>query len=261
MAPLEKFDDAFIRLLDGVATRASARMIGLLAAGLYGGLGLALPLALNWSVGWLVFANLTGTMLAGLFLLAWLVVQVQASRRRNLLEWTTDLRRLNSDELEWLVGELFRREGWKVAETGRSDGPDGGIDLVVTRTKERRLIQCKAWSARKVGVDGVRAFAGTIAREGLPKGAGVFVTLSNFTAAARDEANQMGLTLLDSAGLYARVEKVRRPEPCPVCARPLLLDRSPHGWWFRCIAQGCSGKRDLGRDPAEAVDLLTQPPS
>lgn len=62
---------------------------------------------------------------------------------RHLVEWTTDIRLLDSTEFEWLVGELYRREGWAVDHVGRSDGPDGNIDLVLTRGRERRIVQCK----------------------------------------------------------------------------------------------------------------------
>jgi hypothetical protein len=103
--------------------------------------------------------------------------------------------------------------------------------------------------------------AGVLAREGFDAKGGVFVTLTGFTEQARTEAKQLGLSLLDGIDLYARVEKVRRPEPCPSCGAPMMLDRSPRGWWFRCVNLGCTGKRDLGRDPAQAVELLTQPPT
>jgi branched-chain amino acid transport system permease protein len=39
------------------------------------------------------------------------------------------------------------------------------------------------------------------------------------------------------------------------------FDRSQFGWWFRCVANGCAGKRNLDREPALAVELLTQPPA
>jgi HJR/Mrr/RecB family endonuclease len=257
---MHKFEDAYEKFLLAVAKRASARGIVILAAALYGGIGLALPLAARWFVPWLVLANILGTTLAGTFLLMWLAVQIQASRRRNLIEWTTDLRRLDSEEFEWLVGEVYRREGWTVDETGRRDRPDGGIDLVLRRGRERVIVQCKRWTAWQVGVDDVRAFAGALTREGLPMRAGVFATLSSFTEQARAEGKQLGLTLVDNMDLYAKVEKVRRPEPCEKCGANMLLDRSPRGWWFRCIASGCDGKKNLGRDPAQAVQLLAQPP-
>lgn len=259
-ARVKRFDDLYERLLVGVARRASDRGIVALAGLLYGGIGLAIPLAAGWSVPWLVAANITGSMLAFSFLVMWLAIRVQEGRRRNLLEWTTDLRRLDAMEFEWLVGELFRREGWRVEETGQHGRPDGGIDLLLRRGRERAIAQCKRWTSWKVGVEDIRVFAGALAREGLPSKAGQFVTLSDFTEQARREANQLGMTLLDGVDLYARVEKVRRPEPCEICKAPMLLDRSSRGWWFRCVTPGCAGKRDLGRDPGQAVELLTEAP-
>jgi hypothetical protein len=255
---MSKLDDRIERLLVGFAARATGRVIVAVAVLLYGGIGLALPLAFGWSVSWLVSANVTGTLLAGALLLVWLGVQVRASQRRHLVEWTSNLRLLDSEEFEWLVGELFRREGWKVEELGRRDGPDGNIDLRLTRGGVHSIVQCKRWTSWLVGVDEVRAFGGTLMREGLTGSAGVFVTLSDFTEQARAEATRIGLTLVDRRDLYARVENVRRQEACPSCGASMVLDRSSRGWWFRCVTQGCIGKRDLGTDPARAVELLTE---
>jgi integrase len=52
--------------------------------------------------------------------------------------------------------------------------------------------------------------------------------------------------------------RYRGAEPCPTCGAPMVLDRSSRGWWLRCVAQGCQGKRDLGTAPGRAVDLLTR---
>ena len=86
-------------------------------------------IALGWPVSWLVSANVVGTLMAGSLILVWFGLEAQAANRRHLVEWTTDLRLLDSAEFEWLVGEVFRRDGWNVEETGRRDGPDGNIDL------------------------------------------------------------------------------------------------------------------------------------
>lgn len=258
---MKTFDAAIERLFEVVAERASERGILLLAASLYIGIGLALPLTLSWSTPWLVGANVMGTTLAFSFLTVWLAARVQESRRRNLLEWTTDLRRLNSSEFEWLVGELFRREGFIVEETGRADGADGGLDLRVTKGRDKLLVQCKRWTANIVGVEVVRSFAGVLAREGMPSKSGVLVTLSSFSEAAQADAKKLGLVLLDGPDLYSRVERVRTPKHCPRCKAPMVLDRSDFGWWFRCLVPGCNGKEDLGRHPGLAVDLLTQPPT
>jgi len=253
-------DELGYRILMGIANRISGRTALVLAFLLYAGGGLALPLALDWSVLGLVLANALGTALAGLVFVAWLAVQVDARDLRHLVEWTTDLRRLDAPEFEWLVAELFRREGWKVRKTGLPDRPDGNIDLDMVRDGQRAIVQCKCWARKPVGVNEVRAFGGTLKREGLlRKGAGIFVTLSRFGEQTRTEAESMGIALIDGRELFWRIHKVRRPEPCPVCQKPMKLDHSVHGWWFRCTTPGCKGKRHLDSDPGRAVNLVTQP--
>jgi hypothetical protein len=253
---VSKIDDLSERWVEVLATRISGPEAIGTALFCYLGIGLALPLALHLSVGGLVELNLLGTSLAGLVVIAWLGVRVEAGRRRHLLEWTTELRHLNSTEFEWLVGELYRREGWTVVETGRPDEPDGNIDLELSQNDRRRIVQCKRWTSRLVGVDQIRQFLGTLLREHLTGEDGIFVTLSDFTSQARLEAHEAGLTLLDGSELFARVENVRRPEPCPECQTPMQLRRSEHGWWYRCPAGGCAGKRHLGKEPGRAVELL-----
>lgn len=258
---MSKLEDTVDSWFWWIARRASGRTIAVIAGFFYVGIGLLLPIALGWSIPWLVLANLVGTSIAAFVILYWFVVLMQRSHRRHLVEWTTDLRRLNSTEFEWFVGELLRRDGWTVEERGQPGTPDGGVDLVIRRGKgQAGLVQCKRWESWHVGVDHVRAFAGVIARENASPGHSIFATLGSFTPQAESEAERLGLTLWSGPDLYERSEKVRRHEPCPVCGRPMLLDRSPMGWWFRCVAEGCSGKRDLGRAPAEALELLTLPP-
>ena len=164
--------------------------------------------------------------------LGWLLVQVEARDRRHLVEWTSNLRLLTAGEFEWLVGEMFRREGWKVCETGRQDESDGNIDLELTRGARRMIVQCKRWQSWLVGVDDIRGFAGTLMREGLPGSSGIFVTMSDFSEQARTEAEATGITLIDRPNLYSRVEKARRVEPCPACQAPMVLGQSARGWWF-----------------------------
>lgn len=248
------------RAIFALVRRAPGRVVAAVSLVFYPGLGLLIPFAFSWTISWIFAANVIGVGGAGLISLGWLIVQIQAKDRRHLLEWTTDLRHLTSDEFEWLVGELFRREGWTVEETGSQSGADGNVDLVLTKGTERRLVQCKRWTSRQIGVSQIREFAGTLARERARSG--VFVTFSRFNDHAIREAAQIdGLEIIDGADLYSRIERVRRPEPCPICGRSMVLDRSPHGWWFRCVGSGCVGKRNLDREPALAVELLTQPPA
>ena len=260
---MSKLDDFLERFFWAVATRISGRTVVVLVLLLYAGGGLALPLALHWSVLNLVEANVLATMLAGLVILGWLLVQLEAQLkardRRHLLDWTTDLRLLTGEEGEWLLRELFEREGWTVQHTGSQERPDGNIDLDMIREGRRAIVQCKFWQRNRVGIRQVREFGGTLLREGLRGGDGIFVTIADIREDARAEAKKIGITLVDKADLHSRIEKVRRPESCPICQKPMRLDHSSQGWWFHCVS-GCPGKRDLGRDPGRAVDLLTQPP-
>lgn len=231
-----------------------------LIAGLffYPVLGLLVPLVLRWGLVGVVEMNLLGVSLAAVIALGWLTGRVEAARRRHLVEWTTDLRLLNAEEFEWLVGETFAREGWTVRETGRQGAPDGNIDLKLARNGDRLIVQCKRWTASQVGVDEIREFGGTLLREGLKGSNGLFVTLSDFNGAAVSEGKALGVRLMNGRELHERMEKVRKSESCDICGRPMLLDRSQHGWWFRCVTQGCPGKRNLASEPGRAIELLTR---
>jgi hypothetical protein len=250
-------EDVLDRAVFSVLQRLPGRVIVAAGLMLYPGLGLIVPVMLHWSVIGLIAVNVLGTLYAGVLAIGWLALQIQARDRRHLVEWTTNLRLLAAEEFEWLVGEVFRREGLQVNHTGRNDGPDGNIDLELTSQGRRMIVQCKRWQAWKPGVDEVRAFAGTLMREGLAGDAGIFVTLSGFTPQARTEAEAIGLTLIDGPDLYRRIEKVRRTEHCPICQAPMVFDRSLRGWWFRCTVPGCRGKRDLSNDTGRAVEILT----
>jgi len=109
--------DLLERAVLGLVTRLSGWIVAVIALLFYPGAGLLLPLALHWSTGALVEANLLGTVLAGVISLGWLSAQIEAAKRRHLVEWTTDLRLLSAEEFEWLV---VRHSG---AKGGRFERP------------------------------------------------------------------------------------------------------------------------------------------
>ena len=49
-------------------------------------------------------------------------------------------------------------------------GADGGVDLVLSKTGERILVQCKNWKSSKVGVSTVRELFGVVTAEGASGG-------------------------------------------------------------------------------------------
>ena len=101
------------------------------------------------------------------------------------------------------------------------------MDVRLSKGRDRVLVQCKRWESWQVGVDAIRAFAGTLMREGLPGTSGVFVTLSDFTPQAREEAAKVGLKLMDGRDLYALMERVRRVEACPTCGSAMYWGAQP----------------------------------
>ena len=58
-------DDAIDSFFTEFGKRASGRTVAILAVILYGGLGLAVPLVLDWPVPWLVSANVIGAGIRG----------------------------------------------------------------------------------------------------------------------------------------------------------------------------------------------------
>ena len=248
---------------DDLATRVLMRTVGRLSPGagatvaisVFLILGVALPVLIRSDRAGTIALGTLGALLAVVVLLADLLAAQQANHRRLLVEWTSDLRKLDATEFEWLVGEVLRREGWTITETGRPDRADGNVDLRASRAGQRLLVQCKRWQAKPVGVDEVRKIAGTASAE--QPAEPVLVTLSTFTADARAEAPKLRVQLVEGRDLLQRIEGVRRSEPCPSCNTPMILDRSSRGWWLRCPRYpSCTGKQDLSNEPGTAVDLL-----
>jgi restriction system protein len=220
-------------------------------------LGIVLPVAFDAGRGGFIGFGFLGATWGVVILLAALLAAQQAAHRRLLIEWTSDLRKLDATEFEWLVGEVYRREGWNVTETGRPDRSDGNVDLRAEKDGSLLLVQCKRWAAKPVGVDEIRKMAGTAYGEGRAETKPAVVTLSDFTEVAIEEAKRLRVDLVDGRELLERIERVRDSEACPVCGTPMLLDRSSRGWWLRCPRfPSCSGKRDLAQASGAAVGLL-----
>lgn len=124
----------------------------------------------------------------------------QAQRKR-LVEGHATIERIR--ELSWrdferLVGEAFRRQGYRVTERG-GGGADGGVDLEL-RTKDKTLLaQCKRWKTWTVGVQAVRELYGVAAGE-KAHGA-IFVTSGSYTPDAIDFARDKPIKLIDGREL------------------------------------------------------------
>jgi restriction system protein len=136
----------------------------------------------------------------------------KASQRKSLAHGVTasssasSLDGMTWQEFELLVGEAFRQKGYKVLELGGA-GPDGGVDLVLTKGSEKFLVQCKQWKAFKVGIDVVRELYGVMAAKGAA--GGFVVTSGKFTADAQEFARGRNVTLVDGDKLFAMLQAAR----------------------------------------------------
>jgi len=158
-----------------------------------------------------LFASFLQFIVPAGFLIGATVSFLKGAQRRALFARTSAAPRETISELDWqdferLVGEFFRRGGYEVAEQGGSR-PDGGMDLVVTKSKQRYLVQCKHWRSQQVGVSVVRELNGVVAAEGAA--GGFVVTGGQFTREARAFARKTRIELIDGEALADLIEAVR----------------------------------------------------
>jgi restriction system protein len=144
-----------------------------------------------------------------------------------------DISSLTWQQFESLIGEGFRRRGFQISRRGGA-APDGGIDLILTRDKERSLVQCKQWRARSVGVTVVRELYGVMAAENAT--GGFVVTSGKFSKEAVAFASGRNIELFDGDKVDALVRDGKpmpadmippSPNPsgrpaCPRCLTPMV---------------------------------------
>jgi restriction system protein len=89
---------------------------------------------------------------------------LRATLNRQMLERQTgldSLRELPRKQFENLLGETYRRQGYKVKEA-LGGGADGGVDLKLQRNGDTVVVQCKRWKDRRVPVEIVRELYGVM---------------------------------------------------------------------------------------------------
>lgn len=139
-------------------------------------------------------------------------------------------------QFEMLVGEAYRRQGFKVQELGGS-GPDGGADLVLTKKGEKILVQCKQWKAYKVGVQPVRELLGVMV--GMGASGGIVVTSGEFTRDTVNFARNNNIQLVDGSTLHELTKGLKSSDVRPVnapfspicqkCGSPMVVRTAKQG--------------------------------
>lgn len=165
------------------------------------------------------------------FLFGAVISAVGRAKRKRLLKTTAEATAQNAAKsLSWqafemLVGEAFRSEGYAVRET--QAGPDGGVDLELTKDGELSLVQCKQWRATKVGVSTVRELFGVMAARGAV--AAFVVTTGVFTKEAQRFAEGRNITLIDGQTLDVMIRNSgdKRPTNGPQPAAASSAENKP----------------------------------
>lgn len=211
------------------------------------------------------FAMLSWVVL-GVCWLAALLSFISRRRRSHLLETQTgldSLRAMNWREFEMLVGEAFRRQGYRIEETGLG-GANGGIDLRLGRNGKTTLVQCKQWRSQRVDVKVVREMYGLLAHHGAD--AVKIVAIGDFTPDAQRFAHGKPIELIHGEALLTLIRDVQNAPPaaadvaarptlahatipdCPSCGEPMIRRsnrRTGDAFWGCAKYPGCRGTRPL----------------
>ena len=156
-----------------------------------------------------------------------LVTNVSQSKSANALE------DMSWREFELLVGEAFRLQGYGVSEQGGA-GPDGGIDLVLSKGSEKFLVQCKQWKAFKVSVTVVRELYGVMAAKGAA--GGFVVTSGRFTDEATAFASGRNIKLIDGPLLHGLISQAKNARSAVSSTTPRNLSSAPSASSLKPVA-------------------------
>jgi len=222
------------------------------------------------------FAQIGQYLLPAIFLIGAVFSLIRAKKNKQLItaaaghDAARAITGMSWREFELLVAEGFRRRGFGVQDRG-GQGPDGGVDLVLTKGTERHLVQCKQWRAMKVGVAVVRELYGVMSAEGAA--GGFVVTSGAFTPDAVEFARGRNIQLMDGAqliqlldiGTQATVSTRAAPAPiehdercrlaptCPKCHAEMKLRQARKGpqagneFWGCTRFPDCRGTLPLER--------------
>ena len=134
------------------------------------------------------------------------VVSWQKRRLLNKQTGPGSVGALSWQQFEALVGEVFRRQGYRVLENP-GGGPDGGVDLRLGKDGKKVYVQCKHWKKKNVGVKPVRELYGVMKAKGADEG--IVVTSGAFTREARAFARGKPLQLIKGEKLGKLIREAK----------------------------------------------------
>lgn len=159
-------------------------------------------------------------------------------------QWSaTVLAAIEWRRFEALCEAFFAQAG--LATRSQSHGADGGVDIWLQskHMSAPRIVQCKHWLGKPVGVKEMREFLGVMASHQLQNG--TYVTSSTFTSDATAFAKANGIQLQDGAALLKLIGQ-RTPEQ-----QAALLAVALEGEYWKPTCASCGIKtveRERKRD-------------
>jgi restriction system protein len=99
-------------------------------------------------------------------------------------------------DFELLVAAAFRSSGYRADLTGR--GADGGVDIILSRSGSKTLVQCKQ-NASRLGPGVVRELAGVMASEDATDG--IVVACGGVGDEGQAFAKRNGIRIIDGSAL------------------------------------------------------------
>lgn len=117
------------------------------------------------------------------------------------------LKKMNWEDYEELVKKIFQNKGYSVSRIG-GNGSDGGIDLIVKKTKfgltHTSMVQCKRYN-QNVGVKTIREMYAVGIHNGFKH---VYIyTTADFTKEAKDFAKGKNMTLVNGEQTIKEMKK------------------------------------------------------
>lgn len=125
-------------------------------------------------------------------------------KQRDALLWSGDVDAMTGTQFEDMLGVVFGILGYRVERTGQVG--DFGADLILQQGTRRVAVQAKRYSSN-VGNKAVQEVYASMRHYGASEG--WVVTNSNFTTAAKEQADSCGVRLLDREALLDLILRAR----------------------------------------------------
>ena len=116
------------------------------------------------------------------------------------------LTRVGWDQLEAMLADYYRGQGWHVEHVGTGAGRtrfDGGIDLKLRKGDDYVLVQSKHWNAKQVTHNAVHELLGIKVNENAT--GAIVITSGEFTQAAHQAATRQNHVQLIDGGALRRM--------------------------------------------------------